>query len=576
MTHKLPALRVLVAFSFVLALVLGGNLVASNNKVSADSCTPPATTYGTATMTVTIPSTDTYNIWVRMLSPSSSANSILLNIDNSSCYNVGGNASIPANAWTWVNYSGGNTATTMRLGLSQGTHTFTLTGTQAGVGIDRIEALSDNNCTPTGVGDNCAPPNVSPPTISFASPAVGSNVSGSSVNVSANASSASGVAQVGIKNVVFKLDSNTTLASVSPPVGSNGIVSPSGTAIPTNSSQIVDSNLSIWTIGSDAKVYKDGALAGYSTNVVKLLYFNGSIYQQTQSAGWWLWNGSVGYTQVAAPTGVPTIALQDGGAYATTWNSTGVANGAHTLTAIATDTQGQTTSVTESINVSNNVACTANPSAPTGVTGTSPDPTSLNISWSASTPGAGCNISQYSVYQGAILLGTSTTTSFNTSNLIPNTQYSITVKATDDSGHTSSSSSAANLSTLADFIAPTAPASMTATSPDSSSVSLSWGASTDSVGVTGYKIYRANGTGTPSQLIGTTTGSSIRNYTDNTVNPATQYTYGVVAVDAASNQSQKTVSNSVTTQQAPAAPKPAAATNLRTTLVTSSTATLAW
>ncbi len=66
-----------------------------------------------------------------------------------------------------------------------------------------------------------------------------------------------------------------------------------------------------------------------------------------------------------------------------------------------------------------------------------------------------------------------------------------------------------------DATPPSAPSGLTATATSSSSVSLSWTASTDNVGVTGYNIFR-NGT-----QIGTTTATS---YTDNSVVSNTQYT----------------------------------------------------
>ena len=52
-----------------------------------------------------------------------------------------------------------------------------------------------------------------------------------------------------------------------------------------------------------------------------------------------------------------------------------------------------------------------------------------------------------------------------------------------------------------DTAAPTTPTNLAGTAPSSTTVNLSWAASTDNVGVTGYRIYRNNGT-TP---IGTST-----------------------------------------------------------------------
>jgi hypothetical protein len=87
---------------------------------------------------------------------------------------------------------------------------------------------------------------------------------------------------------------------------------------------------------------------------------------------------------------------------------------------------------------------------------------------------------------------------------------------------------------------PTVPAGLAATSVASGSVSLSWNASSDDVGVTGYTVYR-NGT-----LYGTT-GSSATTYTDTTVAPSTSYSYTVDAFDAAGNHSAQSSPLAVTT-----------------------------
>ena len=87
---------------------------------------------------------------------------------------------------------------------------------------------------------------------------------------------------------------------------------------------------------------------------------------------------------------------------------------------------------------------------------------------------------------------------------------------------------------------PSVPTGLATTSVTSGSVSLSWNASSDNVGVTGYTVYR-NGT-----LYGTT-GSGATTYTDATVAPSTSYSYTVDAFDAAGNHSAQSSSLAVTT-----------------------------
>ena len=89
-----------------------------------------------------------------------------------------------------------------------------------------------------------------------------------------------------------------------------------------------------------------------------------------------------------------------------------------------------------------------------------------------------------------------------------------------------------------DTTAPSAPTGLTASGTTASTVSLSWTASTDNVGVTGYLILR-NGT-----QVGTATTTT---YTDTTLTASTQYTYTVKARDAANNVSAASNSVNATT-----------------------------
>jgi len=89
----------------------------------------------------------------------------------------------------------------------------------------------------------------------------------------------------------------------------------------------------------------------------------------------------------------------------------------------------------------------------------------------------------------------------------------------------------------ADTTAPTTPTNLMAT-PGATSVALRWTASTDAVGVAGYRVYRN------SQLLATAAGTT---YSDTTIEPLTSYSYTVVAVDAAGNASTQSTAAVVTT-----------------------------
>ncbi|MGG8408092.1 fibronectin type III domain-containing protein [Streptomyces sp. 12297] len=97
----------------------------------------------------------------------------------------------------------------------------------------------------------------------------------------------------------------------------------------------------------------------------------------------------------------------------------------------------------------------------------------------------------------------------------------------------------------ADTQAPTTPGALTSTGKTSSSVSLTWSAATDNVGVTGYDVYQgATKVATPTTNSATVTGLSA----------STAYSFTVRARDAAGNTSPASNSVSVTTD--PGGPTP--------------------
>ncbi len=89
-----------------------------------------------------------------------------------------------------------------------------------------------------------------------------------------------------------------------------------------------------------------------------------------------------------------------------------------------------------------------------------------------------------------------------------------------------------------DTQAPTVPTNLSATPISQTTVNLAWTASTDNVGVTGYKVFRN------SVQIGT---SPTNSYSDATCSPNTTYSYTVSAYDAALNESAQSAPAQATT-----------------------------
>jgi mannan endo-1,4-beta-mannosidase len=94
-----------------------------------------------------------------------------------------------------------------------------------------------------------------------------------------------------------------------------------------------------------------------------------------------------------------------------------------------------------------------------------------------------------------------------------------------------------------DTVAPTTPGTPSASAVTATGATLTWSASTDNVGVTGYDVLRASGSGTFSQV--GSTGSAT--FTDTGLTASTSYRYQVRARDAAGNVSANSAAAAVTT-----------------------------
>ncbi len=128
----------------------------------------------------------------------------------------------------------------------------------------------------------------------------------------------------------------------------------------------------------------------------------------------------------------------------------------------------------------------------------------------------------------------------------------------------------------ADTTAPSVPTSVSAVAVSSSQINLTWTASTDNVGVAGYRIYRCHGSGcTPSTQIGTVTTNS---YSNTGLTANTTYVYRVTAYDAAGNTSGQSTSASAATQAGTTLDTipPANITNLSVSDITQTSVRLLW
>lgn len=110
----------------------------------------------------------------------------------------------------------------------------------------------------------------------------------------------------------------------------------------------------------------------------------------------------------------------------------------------------------------------------------------------------------------------------------------IKISATADAGTlagivvTRNAGSGSSVGSAIDYVLPSTPINLTASKVVNKQLSLTWGGSTDNVGVVGYRIYRDGA------YITTVTGLS---YDDLGLTPDTTYQYTVKAVDGAGNES---------------------------------------
>jgi len=254
-------------------------------------------------------------------------------------------------------------------------------------------------------------------------------------------------------------------------------------------------------------------------------------------------NGSL----VASPTG-------------TSYSDTGLSEAtSYSYRVLAYDAGGNESSQCGAVAVS--TADATVPSVPSNLQGTAASASQINLTWTASTDNVG--VTGYKVYRNGSQVGMTAATSYSDTGLSEATSYSYRVLAYDAGGNESAQCPAVAIST-ADATAPSVPSNLQGTGASASQINLTWTASTDNVGVTGYRVYR-NGS-----QIGTTAGAS---YSDTGLSEVTSYSYRVAAYDAAGNTSAQCTAVAVSTLDATA---PSVPTNLQAAVVSTSRIDLTW
>jgi chitodextrinase len=278
-----------------------------------------------------------------------------------------------------------------------------------------------------------------------------------------------------------------------------------------------------------------------------------------------------------------TSFTQIGSTGAITFSNSGLtASTSYSYRVRATDAAGNLSNFSNTSSATTQAASdTTPPTPPTALAATASSSTQVGLTWTASTDNVGVTAYRVERCTGTgctsfAQIATSTVTSFSDSGRTASTSYSYRVRATDAAGNLSNYSNTAPIITLSgpDTKPPTAPSSLVATASSSTQIGLTWTASTDNVGVTGYRIERCTGASCTSfTQIGTTGGTTFSN---SGLTASTSYSYRVRATDAAGNLSNFSNTSSATTQAGTDTTPPTAPASLVATAASSTQIGLKW
>jgi chitodextrinase len=186
------------------------------------------------------------------------------------------------------------------------------------------------------------------------------------------------------------------------------------------------------------------------------------------------------------------------------------------------------------------------PTAPTGLAVTHYAQTSISLSWQASTDEVG--VTGYRLYRGPTVVAGTAARSYSFSGLTCGTTYVLGVDAFDAASNDSARATVSAATSAcqsppptADTQAPSVPQGMAFTGRTQASVTVGWQASSDNVGVAGYRTYRNN------VLIASTMQLS---YTFSGLSCGTSYTFALEGYDAAGNVSNRAAASGVTSTDA--------------------------
>lgn len=409
-------------------------------SVSAAACATPTKSYGSATLQLSVPTAGTYKLWTRMNVPDATNNSYLLEVDGNTCFTVG-DGSVPAKTWSWVNHQNGATNIPISMTLSAGTHTLKAVGREPSVKFDRILAVSDQNCLPTVLGDNCmATADTLKPTVALTQPDALATLTGSTT-IKATASD-----NVGVSKVEFyiqdALKATSTVAPYEYVWDTKSVAD--GTYALTSKAYDIIGNSSFDTRSVTVK-----------NTIVQLpaapVNITAKATQPTEVALAWQPGSNTAGMKYRVIRNNVAIATVTSTSYVDKTVLAATKYAYHVAAVDANNNSSKLPAAPVSVTTpALPVKDTQAPTQPSNVVATVVSTTQINVSWRASTDNIG--VKSYDLYRAkgsaaATKIATLTGTSYGDSKLASGTEYVYHVIAKDAAGNASAASSKARATT---------------------------------------------------------------------------------------------------------------------------------
>ncbi|HKQ25354.1 MAG TPA: fibronectin type III domain-containing protein, partial [Burkholderiales bacterium] len=196
------------------------------------------------------------------------------------------------------------------------------------------------------------------------------------------------------------------------------------------------------------------------------------------------------------------------------------------------------------------------PTTPAALTASAVGSNGANLSWHPSMDNVA--VTAYIIRRNGTQVGTSVATNYGDSGLLAGTTYNYSVAASDAAGNVSAPASASVTTATAsgDTTPPSAPGNLVATAVGEGQIDLTWSASNDNVGVTGYRLERCAGTACTTNFAQISTPSALAYSDSSSLVASTTYGYRVRATDGAGNLSGFSSIAYATTQAATGATLP--------------------